>query len=313
VARTEFSSSTGGWTAGGAFPAVDDVGDAVSSNPNHAWSTSMTRSAIESKYGLGTLTDIQFTSRNGLGSMGGRVITVRLVGTAKSVDVSGNAFRSAFGLKSDWFDITVPPPPVREPRSITTACPSGQVPRGAFDDVEASSDHALAIDCVAWRDIASGTGTRQFSPTLEVSRGQMASFVARMITAAGGSLPSSPPNAFDDDDTSVHEHAIDQLAQLGIVKGTSSRAYQPKLEIDRAQLAAILARALTYLDVPLPTSPPAAFSDDNQSIHEHAIDQLAEEGVVAGKSPGIYQPHANARRDQMASFIARSLDLALAT
>jgi SpoIID/LytB domain protein len=313
VARTEFSSSTGGWTAGGAFPAVDDLGDAVSSNPNHAWSTSMTRSAIEAKYGLGTLTDIQFTSRNGLGSMGGRVLSVRLVGTAKSVDVTGNAFRSAFGLKSDWFNITVPPPPVREPRSISTACPSSQVTRGAFDDVQAGSAHALAIDCVAWRDIASGTGPRQFSPALDVTRGQMASFVARMITAAGGSLPSSPPNAFDDDGTSVHEHAIDQLAQLGIVNGTSSRTYQPSIDIDRAQLASILARALLYLDVPLAGSPPSAFSDDNDSVHEHAIDQLADEGVVAGTSPGIYQPDANARRDQMASFIARSLDLALTT
>lgn len=311
VARTEFSSSTGGYTAGGAFPAVVDQGDAVSGNPNHSWSSSMTRSTIEAKYDLGTLTDIQFTSRNGLGSMGGRVVSVRLVGTTKSVDVTGNAFRSAFGLKSDWFNITVPPPPEREPRSISTACPSGEVPRDAFDDVDPGSAHALAIDCVAWRDIASGTGTRRFSPTLDVSRGQMASFVARMITAAGGSLPSSPPNAFDDDDASVHEHAIDQLAQLGIVNGTSSRTYQPSIDIDRAQLASILARALTFLDVPLSTSPPPAFSDDNDSVHEHAIDQLAEEGVVAGTSPGKYQPSAEARRDQMASFIARSLDLAL--
>jgi len=313
VARTEFSSSTGGYTAGGAFPAVVDQGDGVSSNPNHSWSTSMTRSAIESKYGLGTLTSIQFTSRNGLGSMGGRVLSVRLEGTTKSVDVTGNAFRSAFGLKSDWFNITVPPPPEREPRSISTACPSGEVPRGAFDDVDASSTHALAIDCVAWRDIATGTETGQFSPTLDVTRGQMASFVARMITAAGGSLPASPTNAFDDDAGSVHEHAIDQLAQLGIVNGTSSRTYQPSIDIDRAQLASILARALIYLDVPLSTSPPSAFSDDNDSVHEHAIDQLADEGVVAGTSPGIYQPDAEVRRDQMASFIARSLDLALTT
>ena len=34
VARTEFSSSTGGYTAGGTFPAVPDEGDAVSMNPN---------------------------------------------------------------------------------------------------------------------------------------------------------------------------------------------------------------------------------------------------------------------------------------
>ena len=37
VARTEFSSSTGGYTAGGTFPAVPDEGDAVDSNPSANW------------------------------------------------------------------------------------------------------------------------------------------------------------------------------------------------------------------------------------------------------------------------------------
>src|SRR5207244_3658755 len=35
VARTEFSSSTGGWSAGGTFPAVPDEGDTRS--PRHTW------------------------------------------------------------------------------------------------------------------------------------------------------------------------------------------------------------------------------------------------------------------------------------
>jgi hypothetical protein len=37
VARTEFSSSSGGHTAGGTFPAVRDDGDATPSNANHTW------------------------------------------------------------------------------------------------------------------------------------------------------------------------------------------------------------------------------------------------------------------------------------
>ena len=35
--RTEFSASTGGYTAGGDFPAVPDEGDAIAANPNHSW------------------------------------------------------------------------------------------------------------------------------------------------------------------------------------------------------------------------------------------------------------------------------------
>ncbi len=310
IARTEFSSSTGGHTApGGPFPPVVDLGDAVPSNPNHAWSTSITRSKIESTYGVGTLTGVSVVARNGLGDMGGRVTTIRLEGSAKTVSVSGNDMRSKLGLKSDWFDVTVPPPPPVEPRPIDTACPSS-TPSGAFTDVAADSPHRRAIDCVAHRGIAQGTSLGRFSPDGTVTRAQMASFVARMITAGGGSLPASPPNAFDDDGGSVHERAINQLAALGVVQGVGARSYGPQRPVDRAQVATILARAVGRLGVTLASSPEDRFTDDTGSVHETAINQLAAEGVVAG-SNAKYQPSATTRRDQMASFVARALDLAL--
>jgi SpoIID/LytB domain protein len=310
VARTEFSSSTGGWTAGGAFPAVVDEGDAVSNNPNHSWATSVARSKLETTYNLGTLTSIQVLDRNDLGDMGGRVVTIRLSGTSRTVDITGNQLRSALGLKSDWYDITSPPPPTVQPRAIGTACPS-DVPAGAFSDVPADSPHLRAIDCVAWRDIAQGTGGSLFSPGMTVTRAQMASFVARMIVADGGSLPSSPPDAFDDDDGSVHEQAINQLAAAGIVQGVGPRTYGPQRPIDRAQVASILARAVVFRGVTLDSTPTDWFTDDTGSVHEQAINQLATEGVVTGTSAGSYTPSASTRRDQMASMVARALDLAM--
>lgn len=312
IARTEFSSSTGGWTAGGTFPAVADTGDAVSSNPNHAWSTSVDRSKIESAYGLGTLTGIEVLDRNDLGAMGGRVVMIRLTGTAKTVDVSGNALRSKLGLKSDWFDITAPPPPAVQPRSIDTACPSG-TPSGTFSDVPSDSVHRRAIDCVAHHAIAEGTGDGRFSPAGTVTRAQMATFVARTIEAAGGSLPASPEDAFVDDLGSVHEHAINQLAAVGVVNGVGPKMYGPQRPIDRAQVASILARALEQLAVPLSSSPTDYFTDDEDSVHELRINQLASEGVVTGTVGRSYSPGASTRRDQMATMVARALDLALST
>ena len=312
LARTEFSSSTGGWSAGGTFPVVEDKGDAVLSNPNHSWKTTLTRERIETKYpSIGTLTDIQILDRNGIGDMGGRVLELRVVGTDGDVERTGNQFRSDFVLKSDWFAITVPPPPPVTARPITTACPEGEVPRDVFDDVDPDSVHALAVDCVAWREIAEGTSATTFSPNTSVTRGQMASFVARFVIAAGGSLPEDPADAFDDDEDSVHEDAINQLAAVGIVRGTGVRTYEPSTRIDRGQMASLIARALDYLDVPLEESPPSPFRDDNDSVHELAIDQLAAEGVVTGTAPGTYSPKDTARRDQMASTLARALDLAL--
>ena len=106
VARTEFSSSTGGWTAGGTFPAVPDDGDAVSINPNHTWTTSIPAAVLEDQYKKGTFQGAEILSRNGLGEDGGRVVNMRLRFSGGNVDTSGNSFRAAFALKSDWFTIT---------------------------------------------------------------------------------------------------------------------------------------------------------------------------------------------------------------
>jgi SpoIID/LytB domain protein len=106
VALTEFSSSTGGYTAGGAFPAVADGGDGVAaaSNPNHAWTTTVSAAAVQAAYpSIGTLTSLNVISRNGDGDMGGRVLTMSVSGTAGSVSTTGNAFAAALGLRSNWF------------------------------------------------------------------------------------------------------------------------------------------------------------------------------------------------------------------
>ena len=104
VVRAEFSSSSGGYTAGGDFPAVRDDGDSIS--PHHNWTLTLTADQIGRAYAVGTFTDVRVLTRNGLGADGGRVLTVRISGTSGSVTVSGTEFRSTFGLKSDWFSFT---------------------------------------------------------------------------------------------------------------------------------------------------------------------------------------------------------------
>src|SRR3546814_11133454 len=110
----------------------------------------------------------------------------------------------------------------------------------------------------------------------------MASFVARMIPEAGGSLSDSPPDAFSDDTGSVHEHAINQLAAAGILRGTSSGVYGADDPIDRAQLASILDRALAHLGVTL-TGGVKAFEADSGSAPETSFNHPADEDAVAGR------------------------------
>ncbi len=307
--RTEYTASTGGWTAGGAFPAVADIGDAVLANPNQEWTTFVDRAAIESQYGLGRLQAITILERNGLGAEGGRVRRMALVGTARTVEITGAEARSAFGLRSDWFTVSgAPPRPAVEPRDIDDACPPGEVPEAGYRDVDRSDVHAPAIDCATWWRVAQGATATAFRPAGEVTRGQMASFVARLLEASGGHLPQGE-DAFADDEGSVHEPEIDALAQLGIVRGVEPGRFDPSGAVGRAQAASLVARGLTWLGIRLTPDPPDAFADDSGSVHEPALDALAADGIVTGVSAGRVNPTQSIRRDQVASLLARTLDL----
>jgi SpoIID/LytB domain protein len=108
VAATQYSSSTGGYTAPGTFPGVPDAGDSVcvpgACNPNHSWSASVPVSTIQATWPqLGTLQSISITRRNGLGDWGGRVTAMTLVGSKSNVSLTGDTFAADLGLKSDWF------------------------------------------------------------------------------------------------------------------------------------------------------------------------------------------------------------------
>ncbi len=106
VARTEFSSSTGGHTAGGTFPAVPDAGDATASNPNRSWSVGLTVADFTARLGVGPIDDIKVSRRNGLGADSGRVTQVTVVSGGRTTTLTGSQVRTRLGLKSDWFSLS---------------------------------------------------------------------------------------------------------------------------------------------------------------------------------------------------------------
>ncbi len=105
VVSAEFSASTGGWTAGGAFPAVADAGDATSINPYHSWTIRRNIAGMGPSNGVGTLTGATVSKTDAHG----RVLTVRLTGvsggTTRTATITGDQFRIAAGLPSTWFRI----------------------------------------------------------------------------------------------------------------------------------------------------------------------------------------------------------------
>jgi stage II sporulation protein D len=107
AAFSQFSSSSGGWTSAGSRPylvAKADPYDDFSGNPVHSWSVKLKASRIRAAYpSLGKLKRLHVTRRDGHGQWGGRVVTVVLDGAKRNLSISGDTFRSRFGLKSSWF------------------------------------------------------------------------------------------------------------------------------------------------------------------------------------------------------------------
>jgi hypothetical protein len=138
----------------------------------------------------------------------------------------------------------------------------------------------------------------------------MAAFVARTILKAKpGSLPDNPPDAFGDDNGSVHQKSINQLAAVGIVGGTGGGSYSPSAIVNRGQMARFLANAATHvMGQPLPADRDL-FSDDDTSLFQDDINRVAQAGLTGGRADGTYQPTGPVLRDQMGSFLARTLDL----
>lgn len=111
----QYSSSDGGWTVGGSSPyqvAQADPFDTYS--PYHNWTVSLSSSAIQAAYpSIGTLRDVAVNQRDGNGDWGGRVVSLTIDGSSGSTTVTGDSFRAAMGLRSNWFtfgDANVPLP-----------------------------------------------------------------------------------------------------------------------------------------------------------------------------------------------------------
>jgi hypothetical protein len=193
--------------------------------------------------------------------------------------------------------------------SISFACPYGPEPR--FRDVSRDSVHAPAISCLDERGVVSGRPDGSYGPAEPVRREQMATFVAGTLRALDVELPASPPDAFRDDDRSVHARAIDQLAALGVVSGKPDGRFAPAETVSRGQMTAFLVRAYeAATGVPL-LAPDDAYTDDDGTTHEPSIDRATTAGLAAGTGSGTFDPGGDVRRDQMATFVARLVDRVL--
>ncbi len=243
-----------------------------------------------------------------------------------------------------WEDITVSRDPDNnvvcgETTSLSVFVLSG-APATRFPDVPShgSGDSGIdpywafyEIDACARNGVVGGYGDGSYQPTWQVTRGQMAAFIARALVAPEGdegleswTAPVTP--TFPDVGTGfwTYKH-IEYLKSLKIVGGYDDGLYRPTATVTRSQMAAYMSRAIAdpkgdeglagFIPPATPTFPDVPVDQWAYTYIEYA----AANGVVQGypypdpEDPDAtiyrYLPGNIVTRSQMAVYVARAFGL----
>ncbi len=180
---------------------------------------------------------------------------------------------------------------------------------GRFVDDDANP-HQANIEVIAAAGITNGCdppANDRYCPSKTVTRAEMAVFLTRAL-GVSDQLPAHQGIFSDVPSGLWYGPAVEKLAQLGISTGYPDGTYRPNGTVTRAEMAAFLGRALG-LDL---VAAQGVFGDVAAGAwYEQYVEALRVAGITTGctASPLQYCPQAAVPRDQMASFLARSLAL----
>jgi hypothetical protein len=145
--------------------------------------------------------------------------------------------------------------------------PAGQLTRAQFASVIARAAGLERSNATPFRDVTGGPhagaiaaaseagyilgfadGT--FRPNAAIKRDQMAALLYRWLQP-----PPADRAAFSDLGGTVHAAAINALADIGVVQGSTDRTFRPRNDVRRDQTASFVWRALRYLESLIPDGP----------------------------------------------------------
>ncbi|RRJ61678.1 hypothetical protein EHV15_00835 [Paenibacillus oralis] len=175
-----------------------------------------------------------------------------------------------------------------------------------FEDI-AGSPAADHIQALASKFIIEGTSAGKFSPNGNLTR---AEFTSLLVRALGLKAQGTTAKFGDVKATDWFAEDIAAANEAGIIHGKSQSVFAPGASVTRQEMAAILARALTFTGAKLPQadSPAAAYADAAE-IADYAkgsVRTLTAAGVIGGvEADGgtNFRPNATATRETAASAL----------
>lgn len=189
----------------------------------------------------------------------------------------------------------------------------------SFLDVPANSWAVHEIEAAKAAGIVQGYGDDHYHPEWPVSRGQMAVYIARALAGGDHNVPAGPndPSFPDVPRGSWAYDCTEYAVAKNVVRGYPEGDYRPDLDLDRAQMAVYIARAIVdptgdeglsaYTAPETPTFPDVSVDSWPYRYVEYLT--AAERRTVYGYDDGFYHPGDVCTRDQMAVYIVRAFNL----
>ena len=184
-------------------------------------------------------------------------------------------------------------------------------PAPAFTDITGhwAADNILFV---ASRGLLSGTSDTTFSPNTGMTRGM---FVTALGRLAGINPDSYKTGKFTDVKADAYYAPyVNWAAQTGIVEGVTAITFAPDTNINREQMAVIMANYAKKLGCDLPKTLQAVTFADNAQISSWAKDAvkvMQQAGILAGKNGNKFDPKGTATRAEVATVLRRFVEIVI--
>ena len=184
-------------------------------------------------------------------------------------------------------------------------------PATAFTDIQKhwAADNILFA---ASRGLLSGISDTTFSPNTGMTRGM---FVTALGRLAGINPDSYKTGKFTDVKADAYYAPyVNWAAQTGIVTGVTATTFAPDTNINREQMAVIMANYAKKLGYDLPQTLKAVTFADNANISswaKDAVKAMQQAGILAGKVNNRFDPKGTATRAEVATVLRRFVEIVI--
>lgn len=250
-------------------------------------------------------------------SLNGHTISVRLPYTAAKGEQTGNLYAVYVddAGKVEWitrssYDASLKAV-VFETGHFSVYGVGYKNPAPAFTDIH---NHWAADNILfaASRGLLSGTSDTTFSPGNGMTRGM---FVTALGRLAGINPDSYQTGKFTDVKADAYYAPyVNWAAQNGIMEGATATTFAPDTNINREQMAVIMANYAKKLGYDLPKTLRAVTFADNAQISswaKDAVKAMQQAGILAGKANNCFDPKGTATRAEVATVLRRFVKIVI--